>query len=132
MVVTESSNAVVNDVRELFLSMPEPVVKAFEFVMNYILAFDIVKSSKKVFIIESYHHAICARNVCEKIQTEAGVLELDFAVFDWPLDLPLPELVSVFCLFLNHSMISNVNKRFFCTSFCIGRFCSCLFPRPRV
>lgn len=91
--ITDNSNGVVNDVREVFNAMPDPILKAFEFATNYVLAYEIVKSEYTVFIIESFHHAVCARNICEKILSEAGVDELPNTVFDWPFDLPVPELV---------------------------------------
>lgn len=96
--ITDASNGVVNDVREIFNSMPDPVLKAFEFTVNYVLAYEIVKSEYTVFIIESFHHAVCARNICEKILTEAGIDELPNTVFDWPFDLPVPELVSLYAV----------------------------------
>lgn len=102
-VLSENSNVFVSSVSEIFLGMPEPVMKAFQLVVNYIKAYDIVRSESKVFIIESYHHAVCARNVCEKVLSETEVAELPSAVFEWPYDLPLPELV---CKGLLHIYVS--------------------------
>ena len=92
--INDNSNGVVNDVRDVFNTMPDPILKAFEFAVNYVLAYEIVKSEYTVFIVESFHHAVCARNICEKILSEAGIDELPNTVFDWPFDLPVPELVS--------------------------------------
>ena len=96
--ITDASNGVVNDVREIFNTMPDPILKAFEFTVNYVLAYEIIKSEYTVFIVESFHHAVCARNICEKVLTEAGIDELPNSVFDWPFDLPVPELVSLHSL----------------------------------
>lgn len=98
--ITDNTNGVVNDVREIFNTMPDPILKAFEFTVNYVLAYEIVKSECTVFIIESFHHAVCARNICEKVLSEAGIDELPTTVFDWPFDLPVPELVSVIVIFV--------------------------------
>ncbi|KAJ1418456.1 hypothetical protein B484DRAFT_142362 [Ochromonadaceae sp. CCMP2298] len=89
----DHSNVVVNDVREVFLCMPELVSKAFVFATNYIIAYDVLRSPHSAFMVESYHHAICANNVCEKVLNEAGVNALNPSVFSWPFDLPQPELV---------------------------------------
>eukprot|EP00429_Kryptoperidinium_foliaceum_P118041 CAMPEP_0176302828 /NCGR_PEP_ID=MMETSP0121_2-20121125/61590_1 /TAXON_ID=160619 /ORGANISM="Kryptoperidinium foliaceum, Strain CCMP 1326" /LENGTH=218 /DNA_ID=CAMNT_0017644363 /DNA_START=179 /DNA_END=835 /DNA_ORIENTATION=+ len=73
--------------------MPEPVSKAFLFVVNYLVALEIVQSSGTVFMVENYHHAVCALNVCEKIGNNEEISSLSPSVFEWPFDLPKPELV---------------------------------------
>lgn len=111
--ITDNCNGVVNDVREIFNAMPEPVLKAFEFSVNYVIAYEIVKSENTVFIIESFHHAVCARNICEKVLSESGIDELSTSVFDWPFDLPVPELVSIsWCDFFMSYSICFISKFF--------------------
>ena len=80
-------------VYEVFEEMPEPIRQAFHFLNNYILALEVLSSSKEAFIIEGYHHAVCCRNVCEHAANETAISHLPNSVFAWPYDLPQPALV---------------------------------------
>jgi hypothetical protein len=81
------------DINIIFDTLPMPFLKAFEFVVNYILVNEVMDSEKEVFIIEKFHHHYCVQNICERVVNEVEVAHLNNNVFEWPLDLPLPELV---------------------------------------
>jgi len=70
--------------------LPEPVVKAFEFASNYFTAYSIRHSQHKVAIVERFYHAISAHTLCDHDLDSADVPQ---SAFDWPVDLPLPDLV---------------------------------------
>jgi len=93
VVMHGNSNPVVASVRELFADMPEIVLKAFEFSVNYIVAHDITLCTSNVCIVEGYYHASCAKAICDKTNSEAAVAQLPGSAFNWPFDLPQPELV---------------------------------------
>jgi hypothetical protein len=92
--ISRSSIFTSNHVFALFESMPEPVAKAFAFAVNYIIAYTIMQSPHTAFMVENYQHAVCARNICEKVQCEAAIAALSVSAFEWPYELPLPVLVS--------------------------------------
>lgn len=93
VVLSASTHPTIRLVQELFHSMPEAIQKAFEFANNYILAMEIVKSEKTAFFIDGYYHTVCCRNVCEVAQHETAVHQMMPAVFEWPYELPQPDLV---------------------------------------
>jgi hypothetical protein len=90
-----------NDVIALFASMPEPVSKAFDFTVNYIMAYKILESPHTAFMVENYQHAVCAQNICEKVHSENAIAELSVSAFEWPYELPLPVLVGLISLTLS-------------------------------
>lgn len=82
----------------VFAILPEPILKAFEFSTNYFMAFAIQQSGHKVALVERFYHAICAHAVCDGMPAGGPNGEGDFSkihtsVFDWPVDLPVPDLV---------------------------------------
>jgi hypothetical protein len=87
-----------NNMIALFESMPEPVAKAFDFAVNYIMAYKILESPHTAFMVENYQHAVCAKNVCEKVHSEAAIASLPVSSFEWPYELPLPVLVGFISL----------------------------------
>lgn len=80
-------------VQGIFASMPEPVLKAFEFSTNYFTAYAIASSEHKVALVERFYHAICAHTVCDVMSTGEDLTQFHPSVFDWPADLPVPDLV---------------------------------------
>jgi hypothetical protein len=80
-------------VRDILHSLPEPISQAFDYVVRYIVANEIIKSEATTFFVEDYYHSLCANIVCDKVKTDAQFAALPSSVFEWPLDLPLPELV---------------------------------------
>jgi hypothetical protein len=91
--IASNTIPVIKAVTEQFLSLPAPIERAFATTVNYFIAYEILKSRNRVFIIENYHHALCAKNVAEEVVLEVDIHALNEAVFEWPFDLPVPELV---------------------------------------
>jgi hypothetical protein len=107
--ISESSRGVVvsantieplNRVRHIFQSLPSPIEKAFDYVVNYFIAYEIASNTKDhLFIVDQFHHAVCVRGICEKVPTAEEVQSVNKTAFEWPFDLPLPELVRRVYLF---------------------------------
>ena len=81
---------------EIFQLLPQSVQRAYHHVINYIIAYHIIHSNKTMFLIENYYHYVCAHNITDRTNSLDSIYGLPNSVFDWPYDLPLPELVSKF------------------------------------
>ena len=79
--------------RNMFLEMPEPIIRAFDYVTCYFIANEISESTASVIIVESYYHAVCANITCEDTVTLTDLQSLPPSAFYWPIDLPQPSLV---------------------------------------
>jgi hypothetical protein len=64
------------------------------FLLNYYLAMQIIDNPAINFILEEYHHAFLTQQLSGKVDIDQ-VSQLAKNVFLWPIDLPMPELVSV-------------------------------------
>lgn len=94
VVLSRNSIHCVRRVQSIFNSMPGPVTAAFECVINYFIAYQIVTNNEyQLFIVEKYQHARCVSNVCERVPTVEEVNTLEASAFEWPFDLPVPQLV---------------------------------------
>ena len=89
------------EIRYIFssLDVPESVLSALDHTFNYFMAHRIVKHCINqpighLVILEQYYHAICARTVCSNLPTDTDFKALDSSAFEWPIDLPIPHLVS--------------------------------------
>lgn len=79
--------------QSVFASMPESILKAFEFSSIYFTAHAIASSDHKVALVERFYHAICAHTVCDVMLNGEDLAQFHPSVFDWPVDLPVPDLV---------------------------------------
>ena len=91
--------------KHAFGRMPEPVVKAFEYASNYFTALAIRQSGHEVAVVERFYHAICAHTLCD--ESPDGLDAMPTSAFDWPVDLPLPDLV----VFLSVSTDQRMRRR---------------------
>ena len=117
----EGTIPLVSRLKELFLSLPQPINQAFEFLCHYITAHDIICTSPTspdgsniVFVIERYYHHHCCSSICDNVSGEAEVHHVFSNAFEWPLDLPRPDLVLFLTLPTNirlkrlqHTMIDS-------------------------
>lgn len=121
-VYNEGTIAIVSRLKELFLGLPQPINQAFEFLCHYITAHDIICTdptspdgiSNVVFVIEGYYHHHCCSSICDNVSGEADVHHVFSNAFEWPLDLPRPDLVLFLTLPTNirlkrlqHTMIDS-------------------------
>ena len=88
-----SEDQAVLNAKNIFSSMPEPVLKAFEYASNYSTALAIQRCGHKVAVVERFHHAVSAHSVCDQAAVGEDLTSLPSSVFDWPVDLPVPDLV---------------------------------------
>ena len=111
------------DICELFGNNNQIINTALEFVLNYCIAYQIAKSIKQtgytestvdgvgddsnrgvtskdgkkistIVLIENFFHAFCAKHVCSSTTTNVDLQSLPASVFEWPIDLPIPHLVT--------------------------------------
>ena len=80
-------------VKDVFYTMPEPVVKAFEFATCYFIAYKISTSGLPMVVVERFYHAACVHTVCTDAGSGHDVETLPQPAFLWPSDLPVPDLV---------------------------------------
>ena len=95
-VISAKTIPIVADMYEIFQLLPQSVQRAYQHVINYIIAYHIIHSNNTMFLIENYYHYVCAQNITDRTDSLDSIYELPNSVFDWPYDLPLPELVSKF------------------------------------
>jgi len=99
-IISRNDFSFINDVREIFHSMPDPVSKAFDFVVNYFIAGEIVDSpftADTLFIVENYHLNFLVNNMLQAIESDDRMRDLSNSFFfDWILDLPFPLAVRIY------------------------------------
>lgn len=106
-----SEDPEVLNAKNAFSSMPDTILKAFEFASNYFTAYSIQQCDHKVAIIERFYHAICAHTICGTgIASATDLPLLHASSFDWPTDLPIPDLV----MFLSVSTEQRMRRRKIC------------------
>jgi hypothetical protein len=99
-IISPRSIPTVGPVLSTFMTLPEPICRAFLCAVNYIIAYEIVHSPYSAFLVENYHHAVCARAVATAVSSTEDISALVGSVFEWPFDLPQPELV-ILCIIQN-------------------------------
>lgn len=84
------------EIRQVFESMPVAVSQAFDFVICYFMARDIIERQAPggIVVAERYYHYVCARASCLDKQKDPRTLPEPG--YYWPCDLPKPHLVSRF------------------------------------
>jgi hypothetical protein len=89
------------EIRSLLSDCRDCVVSAFDFAANYCIARAILtmaatgsKDNNKVFVVENYYHNVFARTLCASTISDADLQSICPSVFQWPIDLPKPTLVS--------------------------------------
>jgi thymidylate kinase len=96
----------VQDVRHVFGYASSTVATAMAFVVNYCVAYQIIRVAEAntsssssssareptIVVVDQYYHAACARTVCSRVE-EGDLRSLPASAFEWPLDLPPPTLV---------------------------------------
>lgn len=100
---SRTSNQLINYIREVISNMPNIILKAFEFLNLYIIAYDILfitstlidnNNNPNVFIIEDYYHYLFTCNICENNNLiEENIKDIISNVFEWPYDLPKPDFI---------------------------------------
>lgn len=94
-IIAQDDFEFINSVRSSFESMPAPVLKAFNFVVNYFIASEIIDRHDDppdtLYFIESYHLNFLVHNMVETITDEDVMSAMSNShYFDWILDLPVP------------------------------------------
>eukprot|EP01038_Epipyxis_sp_PR26KG_P007002 gene7002-9567_t len=78
----------------IFEDMQTPFAQAFVFALNYITAYEILQDDRShTIVVEKYHHSFCVNNICNRMVSEEEIKGLNSSVFEWPFDLPIPDLV---------------------------------------
>ena len=97
-ILSQDSIEFVNAVRDIFQSLPDPILQAFNFVVNYFIAAKIVDDNEypdTLYLIEKYHLNFLVRNLIAAIPDEGTLANLSSSsYFEWILDLPVPYAVS--------------------------------------
>lgn len=116
--ILNDKNSVHNAIWDIFQKLPFVYQLLFQFLENYRLIYEIIeiKNEYDVFIVENYFHSFLVNSILhnsnEELNVESNykkyfeinaVEEIEtklnhLCLFDWPLDLPMPELVSVVLL----------------------------------
>jgi len=137
-VYNEGTIVLVSKLRELFLGLPQTIAQAFEFLSHYITAYDIICSdpvsssdgNNVVFVIERYYHHHCCNNICDHVVGETDVHHVFSNAFEWPLDLPRPDLVlfltlptSIRLKRLQHTLIDSEDSYELTTTLTHNSFC---------
>lgn len=93
----------VQDVRHMFGYASSAVAAAMTFVVNYCIAYQIIKDAESgasssssrgatIVVVDQFYHAACTRTVCSRVE-EGDLRSLPASAFEWPIDLPTPSLV---------------------------------------
>lgn len=83
----------IHDVYDIFYSMPEPIARAFEYTINYFTVREISSKKPKIAVVDSFYHTTCSYPIISQFCTLEEIDNLPVSAFDWPLDLPKPNLV---------------------------------------
>jgi thymidylate kinase len=99
--------AEVTDVRQMFRNSSAAAAAALDFALNYCIAYGVVKGAEAhtssssssssreqiVVVVDEFYHAACARAVTSRAPADSDLRALPASAFEWPIDLPIPNLV---------------------------------------
>ena len=103
----------VADVQQVFRNSSAAAAAALDFALNYCIAYRVVKEAEAyassssfsssssssstreqiVVVVDEFYHAACSRAVTTRAAADSDLRALPASAFEWPIDLPIPNLV---------------------------------------
>jgi predicted AAA+ superfamily ATPase len=81
------------DVCDQFTSHSELFSRIFDFVSLYFIADEVQEAKEEIVFVERFYHAVCSHTICSGPIKENEISGLPDITFDWPIDLPKPNMV---------------------------------------
>lgn len=85
--------------RDVFHNISEIVGLAFDYISLYVTAMHISNSECKKWLVERYYHYFLAENVSRHSLDEDAIRNLPKGLFEWPKDLPAPNMIGMRVLY---------------------------------